>query len=163
LLKKYGEGTAFLNEAVNEALDAMVVACSPSKLLTSLIASSDHRNPMIRGKTANLLLGCITSLPTQTVSKWIQGPETLKLLPSLLSLAQDGLAETRNDAKRILSLLAEIGGADFDRATHKALNHNQAEKLREILAQFKQKIASTANLNTATGGRRTLRSKSTEA
>ncbi|KAI9095209.1 armadillo-type protein [Phlyctochytrium arcticum] len=132
LLKKAGEGTGFIVEETDRALEAMCTAITPTRAVASLLSHFDHKNPAVRMRVSCLLYRIISELSENQVSRYLQSfGDAGKLLNALVCFLREGAAETRKAAKRLVLFLA--GFPDFNKTVDKVLAIKQANEIREAL------------------------------
>ncbi|TPX54748.1 hypothetical protein PhCBS80983_g05784 [Powellomyces hirtus] len=132
LMKKVGEGTGFILEEVDKALLAMTNAVSPTRGVAALLLSAEHKNPVVRMRVACLCCKVVTDMSQSQAARYVHSyGDAGKLFTALVQFLREGMAETRNAAKRIIIYLSEM--PDFNRALEKVLAMKQANEIREAL------------------------------
>ncbi|KAJ3015058.1 hypothetical protein HKX48_004801 [Thoreauomyces humboldtii] len=132
LMKKVGEGTGFILEEVDRALLAMTIAVSPTRAVGALLLHSEHRNPVVRMRVACLCHKVVTDMSPTQAARYVQSyGDTGRLFTALVLFLREGMAETRNAAKRIIVILSDM--PEFNRVLEKVLAIKQANEIREAL------------------------------
>ncbi|KAJ3147146.1 hypothetical protein HDU89_005743 [Geranomyces variabilis] len=132
LMKKVGEGTGFILEEVDKALIVMTDNVSPTRAVAALLLNAEHKNPVVRMRVACLCSKVVTEMSQAQATRYVQSyGDAGKLLTVLVHFLREGMAETRNAAKRIIVCLAAL--PEFNKALEKVLQMKQANEIREAL------------------------------
>ena len=135
LLKKIGEGNAFIIENTDKALDSMVANVHHQRALTALVLNSGHRNALIRMRVSILIDRIFTNLLSATISKLMKSPlDCEKLIAAVIGFLREGAAETRNSAKHTLWILSQ--NEDFELQLPKIVNITRAAEVRDMLRSY---------------------------
>ncbi|TPX70560.1 hypothetical protein SpCBS45565_g01639 [Spizellomyces sp. 'palustris'] len=150
LLKKVGEGNGFIVEEADRALSAMCDTVNPSRSVGSLLLFADHKNPAIRMRVASLMGRVVTGTSEAQAARYIQSyGDAGKLLTALVQFLRDGLAETRNAAKRMLLFLSQL--PDFNKVTEKVLAIKQVNEVHEALKSATGRESTVSTRSAVTG------------
>ena len=150
ILKKIGESGFLVDEAI-KCLSSMIENVTNTRVIQVLINNSDHKNAAIRLRVSLLLENAITSLSDILGSKYVSSLRDMeKLLPILVKFLREGLAESRNAAKRSIYFLSKF--PDFDKAVLKTLSSSQIRELKEAI-DFVRNKAETSEEPAARGKR----------
>eukprot|EP00762_Andalucia_godoyi_P001749 ANDGO_07056.mRNA.1 hypothetical protein len=107
LFKKTGESNKFIAESAEESLQ-LIVECVPfSKCSVALLNSSNHKSPGVRFKVAKYM----RILLERTVNVSMLD----KIVPFVNNCLQEGLSETRQEAKLIIARLMDSCGDEWKR------------------------------------------------
>ncbi|KAJ3162018.1 hypothetical protein HDU86_005716 [Geranomyces michiganensis] len=132
LMKKVGEGAGFILEEVDKALIVMTDTVSPTRAVAALLLNAEHKNPVVRMRVACLCSKVVTEMSQAQATRYVQSyGDAGKLLTVLVHFLREGMAETRNAAKRIIVCLAAL--PEFNKALEKVLQMKQANEIREAL------------------------------
>nr|KAJ3421670.1 Exosome component 10 [Polyrhizophydium stewartii] len=135
LMRKIGEGNAFIIEEIDHTLNTICEQYAHTRVLSTFVCSADHKNPLVRLRVAVVMDRIFSGLSPQQTSRLLQSiRDTEKLLPALVHFTREGLADTRNAAKHAVFILAR--NPDFERVLVKVLNANQASEIRECVRSY---------------------------
>ena len=144
LLRKIGEGNAFIIDEIDTTMNILCDQFVYTKLILALVSNSDHKNPLVRLRVAVMLDRIISKMIPSQTNKMMQSiRETEKLFPALVHFMREGFADTRNAAKHATYILSR--NAEFDRVLNKVLTVSQAHEVRDILRTY----ASKSNISPA--------------
>jgi len=148
LMGKCSEASGFINAEAERAMMSLVDNTTDSRSITALQVTADHRNPVIRGKTA------------QFIDRWVQKqgsklhPKELdRLVPMLASMINDSNQEARAHGKRSLYHLHKLMPMDLDRASRRLLSALNVQKVEQTIAAGKTNGGFGLS-NESAGGRR---------
>lgn len=144
ILKKIGESGFLVDEAV-KCLSSMIENVTNTRVIMVLINNADHKNPVIRLRVALLLESAINSFTDILGSKYVSSLRDMeKLLPVLVRFLREGLAESRNAAKRSIYFLSKF--PDFEKAVIKTLSATQIRELKEAIDFVRNKEEKSEDL-----------------
>ena len=131
ILKKIGESGFLVDEAI-KCLSTMAKHVTNTRAITALLGSADHKNSAIRLRISILLQTVITSFPDAQASRYVASFRDMeKLLPILVKFLREGLADSRNAAKRSLYFLSKY--PDFEKVVMKTLSSSQIREIQEAI------------------------------
>ncbi|KAI8922751.1 hypothetical protein BC831DRAFT_474427 [Entophlyctis helioformis] len=135
LLRKVGEGNAFIIDQVDQSLNSICEQFPPSKLIQAFVLNADHKNPLVRLRVAVLVDRVVSRLTLQQASRILTSVrDTEKMMPALVHFTREGFADTRNAAKHALHALSRF--PEFGKAVAKVLNVSQSNEVREMVRNY---------------------------
>jgi hypothetical protein len=130
LIKKV-VGSGFIAEEIETAVDAAIARCTMQRVLSALILSYQHKNPMVRAHTAMLI-----ERGLEAWSSRIRGAarEMERLLPTAGAMLDEGAIETRNYGKRVCyHLYSALGAQDFERRVRSTAADAAAKRIMTVV------------------------------
>lgn len=130
MMNKLTEASGFINGEAELVLNTMVNTATDTKVLSALIAHSDHRHPIIRGKSALFIDRCIEKIGANLPATGMLD----RVLQVLMQSSSDSSQEARAYGKQAIGRIARMIPNDLDRTARRVLSASQQQKLEQIMA-----------------------------
>ncbi|KAI8904438.1 armadillo-type protein [Gorgonomyces haynaldii] len=139
LLRKIGEGNAFMITEIEQCLDTMADHVTHTRTLNALLANASHKNAAVRQKVACYIDKIVTPLSSAQMERLLRSvKEAEKILNALAMFLREGSAETRNFAKHTLFVLSTV--SEFKERLPKSMNITRVNEIKEMLANYVTKV-----------------------
>jgi hypothetical protein len=132
LIRRATDTNAFISDAADAALAAMVSSGSEGRVVSALLAASGHKNPNIRLKAAPWLDRALSRIPPARLA----GLRDLdRVIVAAAKYMGEGSPEARYAGHRILAALKRAGAVDDRALARAAVPESLQSRVRDVMAK----------------------------
>ncbi|KAJ3031199.1 hypothetical protein HDV00_008482, partial [Rhizophlyctis rosea] len=159
LLKKIGEagGGGFIVEECDNALQKLCSssAVSQTRIITTLLNNTDHKNPIVRSRVSSLLAQIVPSLSDAVIQQKYLTPhqgETDRFWACISAFLREGVRESRVGARVVVGRCRGVEG--FEKCVERVLGGQGREDVWECVRGLEGGGVGGMGLGAGLGGRR---------